>query len=291
MHSLENAAGLDHIKEIGISLHKRRKHLLERGKIIDAVQRYLRGVFVKHHGCGKRHAVLRPHNGDLAVRRCLVGCAVFKSYHAVQRCADADPGIGTAQKLPHTDDRIEIPKRQRVPCRRLKQCFHHTAISSSRKEKAVCLSCCGRQAAFSIDLLDGDLAGGGKLLRLLLRDKHGQHAGLVLGLHVLGLHVADVEAAGAGTGVALLTQHAALLVLFVLVEALLRADGQVTVLHVHMDLVLFKAGQLHRKAVSLGVVRLADIGLHQVLGVLAKQRAVRPPKKLPSKKSSNMFSP
>lgn len=44
MHSLENAAGLDHIKEIGISLHKRRKHLLERGKIIDAVQRYLRGV-------------------------------------------------------------------------------------------------------------------------------------------------------------------------------------------------------------------------------------------------------
>ena len=41
MHSLENAAGLDHIKEIGISLHKRRKHLLERGKIIDAVQRYL----------------------------------------------------------------------------------------------------------------------------------------------------------------------------------------------------------------------------------------------------------
>ena len=44
MHALENAAGLDHIKEIGISLHKRRKHLLERGKIIDAVQRYLRGV-------------------------------------------------------------------------------------------------------------------------------------------------------------------------------------------------------------------------------------------------------
>ena len=42
MYALENAAGLDHIKEIGISLHKRRKHLLERGKIIDAVQRYLR---------------------------------------------------------------------------------------------------------------------------------------------------------------------------------------------------------------------------------------------------------
>ena len=41
-----------------------------------------------------------------------------------------------------------------------------------------------------------------------------------------------------------------------------------------MDLVLFKAGQLHRKAVSLGVVRLADVGLHQVSGVLAKQRAV-----------------
>ena len=37
MHSLENTAGLDHIKEIGISLHKRRKHLLERGKIINAV--------------------------------------------------------------------------------------------------------------------------------------------------------------------------------------------------------------------------------------------------------------
>ena len=60
----------------------RGKGIVTLGSILpDAVQRYLRGVFVKHHGCGKRHAVLRPHNGDLAVRRCLVGCAVFKSYH------------------------------------------------------------------------------------------------------------------------------------------------------------------------------------------------------------------
>ena len=41
-----------------------------------------------------------------------------------------------------------------------------------------------------------------------------------------------------------------------------------------MDLVLLKAGQLHRKAVSLGVVRLADIGLHKVSCVLAEQRIV-----------------
>ena len=49
----------------------------------------------------------------------------------------------------------------------------------------------------------------------------------------------------------------------------------IAVFDVETDLVLLEAGQLNCKAVSLGVVRLADIGLHQVLGVLAKQRAVR----------------
>ena len=75
--------------------------------------------------------------------------------------------------------------------------------------------------------------------------------------------------------IALLTKYAALLVLFILVQTLLGSDGQIAVFDVETDLVLLEAGQFDREAVSLGVVRLADIGLHQVLGVLAKQRAVR----------------
>ena len=39
-----------------------------------------------------------------------------------------------------------------------------------------------------------------------------------------------------------------------------------------MDLVLFKAGQIHCETVTLGVIRLADIGLHQVSAVLTEQR-------------------
>ena len=75
--------------------------------------------------------------------------------------------------------------------------------------------------------------------------------------------------------IALLTKHAPLLVLLILVQTLLGSDGQIAVFDVEADLVLLEAGQFDCKAVSLGVVRLADIGLHQVLGVLAKQRAVR----------------
>ena len=106
----------------------------------------------------------------------------------------------------------------------------------------------------------------------MLRDQNSQNAVLVFRLDVLRLYIADIETTGASARITLLTKDTALLVLFILVKTLFSADGQITVLDIHMDLVLFKAGQIHCETVTLGVIRLADIGLHQVSAVLTEQR-------------------
>ena len=92
-------------------------------------------------------------------------------------------------------------------------------------------------------------------------------------MQILGLDaLTHIEAAAHRTGVALLTDVAALLVLLVLVQTLSGVDGQITVLQLHLDLVLLKAGQVNVH--QIGILRLADIGLHHVLGVLAIQGVV-----------------
>ena len=56
-----------------------------------------------------------------------------------------------------------------------------------------------------------------KLLHILLRNQNGQHAEFVLRLDFLRLHIADIEAAGAGAGITLLTPNTTLLAFFVLI--------------------------------------------------------------------------
>ena len=121
-------------------------------------------------------------------------------------------------------------------------------------------------------LFNGNLAARSQLFRIMLRNQNSQNAVLVFRLDVLRLYIADLETTGASARITLLTKDTALLVLFVLVKALFGADGQITVLDIHVDLVLFKAGQIHCETVTLGVIRLADIGLHQVSAVLTEQR-------------------
>ncbi len=76
---------------------------------------------------------------------------------------------------------------------------------------------------------------------------------LVFRLDVFRLYIADIEAAGASASITLLMKNTLLLVLFVLVKGLFGTDGQITILDIHMDLVLFKAGQIYCEAVSLKV--------------------------------------
>ena len=59
--------------------------------------------------------------------------------------------------------------------------------------------------------LDGDGRAGGELPDALLGNKNSQNTGLILRLDVLRLDVAHEEAAGASSGVTLLTQDATLL--------------------------------------------------------------------------------
>lgn len=75
--------------------------------------------------------------------------------------------------------------------------------------------------------LDGDGRAGGELPDALLGNKDSQNTGLVLRLDVLRLDVAHEEAAGASSGVTLLTQNATLLILIILVQTLLGTDGQI----------------------------------------------------------------
>ena len=75
-----------------------------------------------------------------------------------------------------------------------------------------------------------------RLLYILLRNQNGQHAGFVLRLDFLRLHIADIEAAGAGAGITILTQDTTLLAFFVLIKTFLGTDGQITV-----SQIIFKA--------------------------------------------------
>ena len=119
--------------------------------------------------------------------------------------------------------------------------------------------------------LDGDPRLGFGLAFFGLRDEQGQNARLIGGLDILGLYLADIEAAGQCACVTLLTDDAALLVFLILVKALCGADGEVAVLEVKDYLVLLKARQVDGQAVALGIVGLTDIGLHEVSAVLTEQ--------------------
>ena len=77
-------------------------------------------------------------------------------------------------------------------------------------------------------------------MNVLLRNQNGQHARFVLRLDILRLHVADIKAARAGTGIALLTQNTTLLVLLVLVKPLLGADGQIAIPQIETDFILLE---------------------------------------------------
>ena len=125
---------------------------------------------------------------------------------------------------------------------------------------------------FAAQLFDRDAALVFELLGLILRERDGQNAGLVLRLYVLGLYITHIKASRAYARVTLLTNDAALLVLLVLVKALLSADAQVTVLDIKADLVLFEAREINGQLVA--AVLFVDIGLHQILAMLAVQRAV-----------------
>ena len=77
-------------------------------------------------------------------------------------------------------------------------------------------------------LLNGDHGLGGQLLLLGLRQRDLQDAVLEFALHVLGADaLADVEAPAHRTGVTLLTDVFAVLLL-ILIEALRGLNGQVT---------------------------------------------------------------
>lgn len=120
------------------------------------------------------------------------------------------------------------------------------------------------------NLFDRDGRGLRQLLLVGLGDRQTQDAVLVLGGDVFrGDVLPDVEAPAAGTGVALLADVLAVLVLLVLVQTLGGLDGQVAVGDLHVDLVLLEAGQVDVQLIA--VIGLPHVGLHQVLAVLAIQ--------------------
>ena len=104
-----------------------------------------------------------------------------------------------------------------------------------------------------------------------LRHIQRQDTVLKLGGHLFGLHIAHVEAAAHGTGVTLPADVAALLVLLILIKTLCGLNSQVAIAQVNADLVFLEAGQIDRQLIA--VFLLPDIGLHQILGVLAIQGA------------------
>lgn len=71
-----------------------------------------------------------------------------------------------------------------------------------------------------ISLFDGNVVGRFKLLRLCLWQGQLQHAVLIFGADILRPDVAHIEAALALTAIALAADIPAVLVLFVLIEAL-----------------------------------------------------------------------
>ena len=81
-----------------------------------------------------------------------------------------------------------------------------------------------------------------------------------------------IEAALHDARIALLTEHLAFLVFFVLLQRFLGGDGQITVIEFKVNFVLLEARQINVHLIAL--IRFLDIGLHDVLCVFAVQRAV-----------------
>ena len=99
---------------------------------------------------------------------------------------------------------------------------------------------------------------------------------LKAGLHIFLCHVlADVEGSLHGAGIAFLADHAALLILFVLVKAFVCGHGQITVLQVQFNLILLESRQIHINFIP--VFQLADIGPHFVLGTVTIELTVHLP--------------
>ena len=90
----------------------------------------------------------------------------------------------------------------------------------------------------------------------MLRNQNGQNTVLVFRLDVLRLYIADIEATRASARITLLAKDTAFLVLFVFVKTLFGTDGQITVLDIYMDLVLFKAGQIYCETESSNMFSL-----------------------------------
>ena len=79
----------------------------------------------------------------------------------------------------------------------------------------------------------------------------------------------DIEAAAARTGVTLLTDVLTLLLRLFLVQTLCGLNGEITVLQLQIHFVLLEARQVDVKLI--GVLGLTDVGLHEVLAMLAVQ--------------------
>ena len=82
--------------------------------------------------------------------------------------------------------------------------------------------------------------------RLLLREVKRQDAVLKLGLDVFFIDIlADVEASGHGTGITLLMDDLAFLVLALFFNALGRGDRQIPVLQLQINLIFLEARQVY----------------------------------------------
>jgi len=79
--------------------------------------------------------------------------------------------------------------------------------------------------------------------------------------------LADIEASLHRSGVALLPYQLALLVLFVFIKTLVRADDKISVIELQTDFLLLEAGQVDVYLVM--VVMLVDICLHHPVGMPA----------------------
>ena len=94
-----------------------------------------------------------------------------------------------------------------------------------------------------------------------------------MGLHIFLCHVvSDVEGSLHGTGIAFLADHAALLVLFILVKSLVRGYGQIPVFQSQFHLVLLESGQIHIDFIP--VFLFTDVCLHFTLCIASIETAV-----------------
>ena len=103
-------------------------------------------------------------------------------------------------------------------------------------------------------LLDLQTAACGNL-GSLLRHRQRQNAVSVGSLDTVNVDTGDVKATAVRTVVTLTLYEVVLLVLLILVDLSLGADGQAIVLDVYLDILLLEAGQL-----SLELVGIAGVG-------------------------------